>query len=181
VYGAIQVARRLGPGKLVVCILCDNGDRYLSKCFNDEWMKDMGYLDDEMRLGTVREVMRFRKGPVIFARPEETLVDVSRRMHEHGISQMPVAQTNGGSASGGGLRMIHESDLLQSLVSGRFKPTDPVDIAAKPMQGVVGMDDSLAKVQKVFDQNNIAVVVEGEKVVGIIGKIDVVEFLAARS
>ncbi|MCH7603756.1 MAG: CBS domain-containing protein [Planctomycetes bacterium] len=43
------------------------------------------------------------------------------------------------------------------------------------------MDDSLGKVQKIFDANNIAVVIEEEKVIGIITKIDVVEFLAARS
>lgn len=42
--GALQEARRLGPGKIVVAIICDSGDRYISKCFNDDWMKEMGYL-----------------------------------------------------------------------------------------------------------------------------------------
>ena len=176
VFGALQVAKKLGPGKLVVCILADSGDRYLSKCFNDEWMKDMGYLDEEQRLGTVREVMQFRKGTVVFASLDETLADVAHRMNEKGISQMPIAQTNGGP-----MLMIHELDLLQNLVNGRCRPTDTVERAARPMQGEVTMDDSLGKVQKIFDANNIAVVIEEEKVIGIITKIDVVEFLAARS
>ena len=57
VFGALQVAKELGPGKVIVAILCDSGDRYLSKCFDDDWMKDMGFLGVEQRLGTVREVL----------------------------------------------------------------------------------------------------------------------------
>ncbi len=174
VYGAMQVAKELGPGKLVVCILCDNGDRYLSKCFNDEWMRDMGYLEDH-RLGTVREVMERKKAKVIFAEPTETLAGVAHRMHELGISQMPITPANGEAP-----RMIHESDLLQGLVSGTCSPTDPVTAAAKPMEGVVGLNDSIVAVQKIFDAENVAIVVEDKQVVGVISKIDVVEFLAAR-
>ena len=56
-----------------MCILCDGGDRYLSKCYNDDWMKDMGYLGVEQRLGTVRQVMQFKAGHVEFATPDETI------------------------------------------------------------------------------------------------------------
>ena len=52
VWGALDVARRLGPGKVVVVIIPDSGDRYLSKCYDDEWMRDMGFLGPEQRLGT---------------------------------------------------------------------------------------------------------------------------------
>ncbi len=97
-------------------------------------------------------------------------------MNEMGISQMPVAGTNGGPR-----RMIHEIDLLQSMLSGKYKPDDTVSKAAKPMQGIVAPDDSLTKVQKVFDEDNVAVVIENDGVVGIVCKIDVVEFLASRS
>ena len=176
VFGALEVARELGPGKLIVCVLCDSGDRYLSKCFNDDWMKDMGFLGMEERLGTVREILQLKRGAVEFADPEETLADVAHRMNELGISQMPVAQTNGGPRL-----MIHEIDLLQNMVSGKCKPDDMVSKAAKPMHGRVEPGDSLSKVQKVFDEDNVAVVIDNERVVGIICKIDVVEFLASRS
>ena len=175
VFGAVQVARELGPGKVVVCILCDSGDRYLSKCFDDDWLKDMGYLGPEERLGTVREILRFKSGHVEFAAPDETLARIAHRMNELGISQMPVARTNADSPL-----MIHEADLLRSLVSGECTPDDPVLRAAKPLQGQVLMDDPLSVVQKVFDENNIAVVIESGTVSGIISKIDVVEFLAAK-
>jgi cystathionine beta-synthase len=177
VYGALQVAKELGPGKNVVVILCDSGDRYLSKCFDDDWMKDMGFLGVEQRLGTVREVLRFKGGEVQFAEPDDTLSGVAHKMADLGISQMPVHQSNGNDS----MMMIHEVDLLQSLVTGECTPEDTVIRAAKTLQGQVALEDSLSKVQDVFDQNNVAVVVDHEKIIGVISKIDVVEFLAARS
>ena len=174
-YGALEVARELGPGKLVVCILCDSGDRYLSKYFDDDWMKDMGYLGPEDRLGTVRELLQFKDGHVEFARPDETLAHVAHRMNELGISQMPLEGTDDGPHL-----MIHEADLLQNLVTGQCTPDDTVLRAAKPLQGQVQMDDPLARVQRIFDENNVAVVIENGAVTGIISKIDVVEFLASR-
>jgi len=97
-------------------------------------------------------------------------------MSELGISQMPVKPLNGDAPS-----MIHETDILRALVSGECTPDDHVSRAAAEMGGVVSLDDSLSKVQMVFDQNNIAVVVDHDEIVGIVGKIDVVEFLASRS
>ena len=175
VFGGLKAASELGPGKLVVVILADSGDRYLSKCYDDEWMKDMGFLGPAQRLGTVRELLEFKGGGVEFAAPGETLAHVASRMSDLGISQMPVRCTEEGH-----LMIVHELDLLQSLVSGRCTPSDTVDAAAKPLQGQVALDDPLTRVQNVFDQHNVAMVVEGGAVVGVISKIDVVEFLAAR-
>ena len=55
-----------------------------------------------------------------------------------------------------------------------------MDAAAKPLEGQVALDDPLTRVQDVFDEHNVAMVVKGDDVVGVISKIDVVEFLAAR-
>ena len=177
VHGALDVARRLGPGKIVVVIIPDSGDRYLSKCFDDEWMRDMGYLGPEQRLGTVRELLEFKPGQVEFARGGETIADVAKRMADLGISQMPIHASDARDP----LMIIHEVDLLQSMVRGECTPEGDVLRAAKPMHGMVELDDSLAKVQDVFDEENVAMVVEGSDVVGVISKIDMVEFLAARS
>jgi cystathionine beta-synthase len=173
-FGALKAAQELGPGKIVVVIIPDCGDRYLSKCFNDQWMKDMGFLGPEQRLGTVREVLRFKSAQVEFADPNETLEKVVSRMSEMGISQMPV------KSSGAEQRrlMIHELDILQGLVSGTCTTKDTVTCVAKALEGQVTMDDPLTKVQSVFDNHNVAVVVDKGEVVGIISKIDVVEFLA---
>ncbi|MCY4498366.1 MAG: CBS domain-containing protein, partial [Rhodospirillaceae bacterium] len=77
--------------------------------------------------------------------------------------------------------IIHEVDLLQSIIRGECTADAEVMRAAKPMHGIVRLDDSLAQVQEVFDDENVAMVVEDAHVVGVISKIDMVEFLAARS
>lgn len=176
VFGAMEVARRLGPGKTVVCILCDSGDRYLSKCFNDEWLRDMGYLGLGDILGRVRDLLNGRSGAVEFARPDETLAEVAGRMNRLGISQMPIAHEPGAP-----MRIVHEADLLSSLVEGRLASGDPIIRAAKPLAGVVGPDDPLVRLQRIFDADNIAVVVEEERITGVISRIDVVEYLARRN
>ncbi len=176
VFGALQVAKELGPGKTVVVIIPDSGDRYISKCFDDEWMKDMGYLDHEQRLGTVRELIQFKGEHVDFAGRVETVADVARRMRELGISQMPVTVEEGRP-----MKMVHESDILDALITGTCSAGDPVLDVATDLSGLVRLDDSLARVQQVFDKNQMAVVLDRGDIVGIIGQIDFVEFLAART
>ena len=175
IHGAIETARKLGSGKLVVVIVCDSGDRYLSKCFDDDWMKDMGYLGPEQRLGTVREILRHKTGHVEYADADESLASVAKRMSDLGISQMPVAAKPGDS-----LRIIHEVDLLQSLVNQECTLDDAVSSIAKGLQGQVRIDDPVTAVQQVFDDENVAMVIENGQVTAVITKIDVVGFLAAR-
>ena len=137
----------------------------------------------------MRELLEFKSGEVEFARRDETIADVVRRMADLGISQMPIHAGDAGDAddaddagdAGGPMMIIHEVDLLQSMVRGECTADCDVMQAAKPMHGMVGLDDSLAKVQAVFDEENVAMVIDDAHVVGVISKIDMVEFLAARS
>ncbi len=175
-YGALEMARRLGPGKTVVVIIPDTGSRYISKCFDDEWMKDMGYLGPEQRLGSVRDLLHFKGHEVEYAVDNEPLGVVARRMSEYGYSQMPV-RCNGN----GHHMMIHEIDLLKALAGGSCSQEDPVSKAATPLQGCVKIDDPIAKVQEIFDENNVAVVIDNDTISGIITKIDLIEFLAGRN
>ena len=176
VYGALQVAREMGPGKTVVVIICDSGDRYVSKLYNDEWMKDMGFLDVSDRLGTVRDVLRHKGGHVEFAAPTDTIATVAAKMSELGISQMPVAEADGKASL-----MVHEVDLLHSLIENRCKPDDPVLKVATYLVGKASPDDHVSKLQDIFNENNVAVVVEKGVVTGIIAKIDLVKFLTGRN
>ena len=176
VFGALEVARRLGTGKIVVVIIPDVGGRYLSKCFDDDWMRDMGFLGEHERLGTVRELLQSKGRAVEFAQPEESIANVVTRLGELGYSQMPIR-----TPAGQPRRMIHEIDLLKALAGGKCTHDEPVSRVAAPLQGEVALGDSLAKVHEVFDTDHIAVVVENEEVIGIITKIDVIEFLARRS
>ncbi|MFQ5492161.1 MAG: pyridoxal-5'-phosphate-dependent protein subunit beta, partial [Phycisphaerae bacterium] len=93
-----------------------------------------------------------------------------------GISQMPVPQDEGRP-----FLMVHESDILQALMEASASPTDKVATVAKELQGQVFLADSLTKVQKIFDEQNVAVVIDSGRITNVITKIDMVEFLAARN
>ncbi len=82
-----------------------------------------------------------------------------------------------GSASN---EIVHEMDLLHALIDGECKPEDKAAGVAAPLQGRVSVDDPLLTVQRILDDNNVAVVINQDEIVGIVSKIDLITFLAAR-
>jgi cystathionine beta-synthase len=171
---AVELAKELGAGKTIVTVLPDGGSSYISKFYSDEWMRDNGFLEDKGP-GSVRDLIKSRKVDVIVARRGEKVDEVVNTMKKHGISQMPVVAKDG-SAEG----MIHEYDLLNALIAGSSKLSDAIDPIIAPLQGVVTPDTSIAKLREVFAEDNVAVVRDGQKVIAIVTKIDLIEFLAAR-
>ena len=171
---AVQLARELGKGKVIVAILPDSGARYVSKFYSDEWMKDNGFLDLTERGGLVRDLL-IGKRRLITAQKDDLIQAVIARMKETGISQMPVIDANGSA-----LGMIHEVDVLHALMEGRVRKHETIESTVAPLQGVVGPDTPIAKLAEVFADDNVAVVREGTRVLGIITKIDYIDFLAQR-
>ena len=175
VHVALEVARDLGKGKVVAVVLTDTGNNYITKFFNDEWMKDNGFAVDDKSPGKVKDLIRSRKQSVLFAEKGQRIDAVVEQMRKHGISQMPVRDAHG-SATG----MIHEYDLLNALVSKKQGFHDAIDSLIAPLQGVVSPEATLNRLREVFAQDNVAVVKEHEQVVGIVTKIDLIEYLAER-
>lgn len=172
---ALQMAKELGKGKVVVTILPDTGSSYISKFYSDEWMKDNGFTLEDRNQTTVGELVQKQKHAVIGVKTGERIDKVVETMRRHGISQMPVSDS-GGRVVG----MIHEYDLLNTLVSGPHKLQDPIDAIVAPLQGVVSPEMGIHTLREVFAQDNVAVVKDGENVLAIVTKIDLIEFLAAR-
>jgi cystathionine beta-synthase len=178
VHVAIQVARELGSGKTVLVPLPDGGRSYVSKFFSDEWMRDNGFpIDGEgpISAATVKDVLGKRRGAVLTARRTEKVEAVVKRMRDHDVSQLPVVDD-----AGRVIGMIHEYDLLNFLVEGKHRLSEVVDPLVQPVQGVVGPDTPVGRLREIFNDDNVAVVKEGEKVTGILTKIDLIEFLGER-
>ncbi len=178
VHVAVQVARELGAGKTVVVPLPDGGRSYVSKFFSDEWMRDNGFPvegEGPMSVATVKDVLGRRRGTVLTARRTEKVEAVVKRMRDNDVSQLPVVDETGRV-----MGMIHEYDLLNFLVEGKHRLSEVVDPLVQPVQGVVGPDTPIARLREIFNDDNVAVVKEGEKVTGIITKIDLIEFLGER-
>ena len=76
--------------------------------------------------------------------------------------------------------MVHEIDLLGAIVDGQATRDDKVESLIKPLEGVIHPDASIEQLRQIFAQDNVAVVVTGGKVVGIITKIDLIDYLARR-
>jgi cystathionine beta-synthase len=178
VHVAVQLAKELGAGKTVVVPLPDGGRSYVSKFFSDEWMRDNGFPvegEGPMSVATVKEVLGKRRGTVITARRTEKVEGVVKRMRDNDVSQLPVVDDSGKVVG-----MIHEYDLLNFLVEGKHRLSEIVDPLVQPVQGLVGPDTPIGRLREIFNDDNVAVVKEGEKVTGILTKIDLIEFLGER-
>ena len=80
---AVEVARELGAGKRVVVILPDHGNRYLTKMYSDEWMRDNSFLDEEPKLGTVRTVLGPTPREVVSIEKDHTILEAARIILGH--------------------------------------------------------------------------------------------------
>jgi cystathionine beta-synthase len=178
VHVAVQVARELGKGKTVLVPLPDGGRAYISKLFSDEWMRDNGFpvgSGDQLAGATVKDLLGRRKNEVISARKTDKVEAVVKKLKEHDISQMPVVDPDGRV-----IGMIHEYDLLQFLIEGKHRLTEVVEPLVQPLQGVVGPETPIGRLRNIFNDDHVAVVKEGDRVTGIVTKIDLIEFLGER-
>ena len=167
---AVELAKEVGPGKTIVTLLPDGGRAYISKFYSDEWMRDMGFAEGP----AVADLLATKQMELETARPDEVAREVVHRMKTLGISQMPVVDP-----AGNALGMIHESDLLAALLDGTHGLDEPIEPLVADLQGIVERDASIWTLKPIFNEGNVAVVVEGKKVVGIITKIDLIDFLGS--
>jgi cystathionine beta-synthase len=141
-------------------------------------MRNNGFQVDggePVSAATVKDVLGKRRGAVITARRTDKVEAVVKKMKENDISQMPVVDD-----SGRAIGMIHEYDLLNFLIEGKHRLSEVVDPLVQPLQGVVGPDTPVARLRDIFNDDNVAVVKEGDRITGILTKIDLIDFLGQR-
>jgi len=107
--GLIQLKDKLSSDDLVVIIFHDHGSRYVGKIYNDDWMRERGFLDDELTVGDlVRQKSRMS---LISVTPDQPVRDILKLMQSHDLSQIPVAQ------NGNWVGSITEQNVVESLLS----------------------------------------------------------------
>lgn len=177
VCGVLKYARGLKEKKNIVVILPDSGSRYLSKAFNDNWMRENGFLDSPLFTDTVADLLEAMGSAiheVITANHTDTVEQVINRMKQNGISQLPVFTE--GQLSG----VIDEGDLILPLVSGLIKPSDRIFSFIKGTALLVEMTDILQKLSDLFGKGYVALVRDQGKHLRIITKIDFISYLGQR-
>jgi cystathionine beta-synthase len=167
-------------GKNVLVILPDSGNRYLSKAFDDDWMKEAGFLD-KPSLGTVADLLyasRQKLSSIIMAKQSDKLSAVIELMREKGISQIPVTD-NAGWIKG----VITEGMSLSALYEGRAKPNDTVESLVDPSVEFVTAEDPIEKVSRLVTAGKTPLVHDPAKhgeITAIITKIDLLTYLGHR-
>src|SRR5687768_8391767 len=91
---ALKVAKNLDESAVVVFIVCDTGEHYLTKFHSDEWMKEKLLLEPQKITARLIAGTKAQTAPgeLVFVSPEETVAEALRRMNEHGITQIPVLE-----------------------------------------------------------------------------------------
>jgi cystathionine beta-synthase len=179
VAGALQYARQFGmKGQKILVLLPDGGHKYMSKVFNEDWMRENGFLDDAPGIGTVRDVLvaKDRSGrQLVTATPQSKVREVIETLKSRGISQLPVI--DGGKLRG----IVAEVDLLRHLVSGHKTLDSTIGELVEGDYATVTPNTKLELLQAVLADAKVAIVEDRDQVVGIVTRIDVIDFLARDS
>ena len=172
VAAALRYAERLTPKDLMVVIMPDTGRNYLSKCYNDEWMRENGYLEEEAKPATARDVLAFLGPREIFSlSPGDTMQRAIELFRERGISQIPIIES--GRVVGG----LQEVTLARLLHEGQ-RPENVMlrDVMVRPLPEV-DENISVDEIYRLLLSGNTGVLVRRHgRVAGIITRIDLVNF-----
>ncbi len=169
---AIEIAKELGPGKVVLTVLPDHGNRYVSKFLNDSWMKEHGFTETERELGFVEDMLKNLKSKPITADADAPLRTVVNLMRENGVSQIPLIERGKLNA------IVHESDVLGKMQKRDFNLDAPAKSVASPIAGLIYPKARIEELFHIFATDHVAVVVDASNVVGVISKIDLIEYLS---
>jgi cystathionine beta-synthase len=168
----------LPPGGVVVVLLPDSGSRYLSKVFDDTWMYENGFFERKQQ-ATVGDVLKARRtGKLITAAPQDRVNDVVQWMKQHDISQVPVVD-----AAGKLIGIITEMDLLDHLLHADHIHNSEETIAPLLNPNVVSVtvEMPVEGVLNSFERGREVVVTQQDHPVGILTKIDLIDFLTTHS
>jgi len=174
---ALQVAREVDdPKAFVVTFLCDTGERYLSKLYNDEWMRENQMLDSDRV--SVRELLGRRRGSapaLVSTAPGASVRQALRLMSLHDVSQLPVLEGRNCVGS-----MTEASASAKALENPKLLDATVSEVMDPPFPTVEG-SQSVESVVKLLSKTNPAILVRSEQgVEGIVTRSDVLEFLMAR-
>lgn len=179
VAGALKYIRAhdLGPDKNVVVVLPDSGSRYLSKIFNDDWMRENGFLESSMEERRAADVLKAKETQELYtARPGDKMRDVIDLMKGQDISQLPVIE------NGHVVGMVTEVELLNHMLFSTHTHT-PDETIADMISGdftTVDVDTSMETLMSVFATARVAVVLGNGELEGIITKIDLLDYLSGQ-
>ncbi len=169
--GALRVAKELDENAIVVFIVCDTGEHYLTKFHSDEWMKEKLLLEPQRISAALIMETKNSGAPVdlIYVSPTDTVAAALEKMNESGVTQLPVLDDH---RSVGSLR---ESRVLTKLLQDRDLLESPISEVMDESFPVLEGETNLAEIKKKLQKAPAVLIEDFKRITGIITRSDVLE------
>ena len=176
VAAALRYCREQSKAKRVLTFCCDTGNRYLSKMYNDFWMRDQGFLEVSSH-GDLRDLIArpYATHDTITVNPDEPLANAYARMKLYDVSQLPVME------QGQIVGILDESDLLLAVAEDAKAFAQPVRAAMVTELTDIDVTAPVADLMPIFNRDFIAIVKDGKKFLGLITRVDLLNYLRRKA
>ena len=177
IAAALRWCREQTEPKRVVTFVCDTGAKYLSKVYNDAWLADQGLGERELH-GDLSDLItrKYENGDVVVAGPDDTLDTAFKRMRGADVSQLPIIQ------DGRLVGILDESDIVHVMntdeITRKERFSKPVGSVMTRDLDTVQVGEPLDALIPLFDRDRVALVLDGERFVGLIARVDLINHLS---
>ena len=175
IAAALRYCREQTEAKRVVSLVGDSGNKYLSKVYNDYWMIDQGFIQRET-FGDLRDLIarRHKEHAVATVNADETVLAAHQRMKLYDVSQLPVLK------DGRIVGIVDEEDILMEVLDNPAHFREPVTAAMESHLVTVPPSASVEQLIGIFKRGLVAIVVDGNEFLGLITRIDLLNWLRRR-
>jgi cystathionine beta-synthase len=172
---ALRYCREQQSPKRVVTLVCDSGNKYLSKVYNDYWMLDQGFIERE-RFGDLRDLIARRhwEHAAVTVSSSERVTAAYRRMKLYDMSQLPVMH------EGRIVGIVDEEDILLEVFANPQHFNEPVTKAMQSHLVTVPVDAPVSQLMEIFNRGMVAIVMRGNEFQGLVTRIDLLNWLRRR-
>ncbi|HVY13463.1 MAG TPA: pyridoxal-phosphate dependent enzyme, partial [Alphaproteobacteria bacterium] len=172
IAGALRWCQAQKHAKRVVTFVCDTGSKYLSKIYNDYWLRDHGMIQQKLQ-GDLRDLIArpASSGGAVTVEAADSLGDCYRKMRMYDVSQLPVLEK--GKIAG----ILDETDILMAIQHGKGGWATPAREAMARNLSTVQVKDGAAALEPLFRKGHVAIVMDGAQFLGLITPIDLLQYL----
>jgi cystathionine beta-synthase len=172
---ALKYCREQTTKKRVLVFVCDTGNKYLSKMYNDYWMLDNGFLERETH-GDLRDLILrpYSQRDTIVVAPTDALTVAYQRMKLYDVSQLPVMVDD--EIVG----ILDESDVLMHVYGNEARFRDPVSTAMVSKLDKIDVKSPIESLLPLYEKGHVAIVMHGSRFLGLITRIDLLNYLRRR-
>ncbi len=173
VAGMLKYASNFQPDDVIVVLIPDTGERYLSKIYNDDWMRENGFLTpDKVTLRFVLEGKGRAMPPIVSVARNQTIRKALELIREHNVSQLPVFE------NGSQVGSVDESYVMRAVIEDSQLFDKPIGSVMQEPFPELAADDRIIRAIEALTKKNPAVLVkENGKYIGILSRYDIIEYV----